>query len=97
MILHRSWEVEVSRTLSDGLHRCIYSSIETDRIVGTGDIKVNRSRKTDRVDSESGKFSGTAEGTVSSDYNDTIDTMFLTYLSAALLAFLSREFSQRAV
>ena len=78
--------------LIDGLHRCVYSGIETDRIVGTSDIKVDRSRKADRVDSESGKFSGTAEGTVSSNYNDTVDTMFLTYLSAAPLAFLSREF-----
>ena len=75
----------------DGFHRCVYSGIETDRIVGTGDIKVNGSRKTNRVDSESGKLSGTAEGTVSSDHNDTIDTMFLTYLSATLLAFLSCE------
>ena len=75
----------------DGFHRCVYSGIETDRIVGTGDIKVNGSRKTDRVDSESGKLSGTAEGTVSSDHNDTIDTMFLTYLSATLLALLSCE------
>ena len=39
----------------DGFHRCVYSGIETDRIIGTGDIKVNGSRKTDRVDSESRK------------------------------------------
>ena len=76
----------------DRFHRRIHRGVETDRIVGTGNIEVDRSRKTDGVDPKGGKLSGTAEGTVSSDHDDPVNSMFSADFGAALLTFLGREF-----
>ena len=71
----------------DGFHRCVYSGIETDRIVGTGDIKVNGPRKTDRVDAEGRQLLRTSERTVTADNDNTVDSVLLADLCCFLLTF----------
>ena len=75
-----------------GLHRRIDSRVKTDGIIGTGNIKIDGSGESDRVYTESRKLARTAVRTVSSDDDQTVNTVFLTNLSALFLAFNRSEF-----
>ena len=74
--------------LVNSFHSCIYSSIETDGVLGTCDIKVNSSRQANGIDSKVRKFLSTCEGTVSTDNNKAVDPMLSADLCSLLLSFL---------
>ena len=76
----------------NGFHRCIHCCIKTNCILCTGDIKVNRSWNTNCINAKCCKFSCTLERTISTNDNNTINTMFTANLSAFLLSFLRTEF-----
>ena len=73
--------------LVDCLHCSVHCGIEADGVLGTGDIQVNGSGKTDGIDAQSGQCLRTTIGTVTADDNDTVDTVLFTDLSALLLSF----------
>ena len=70
-----------------GVHRCI----KTDGILCTCNIKVNRSRKTDRVDAECRQLLRTSERSVTADNDNSVDSMLLADLCCSLLTFRCLE------
>ena len=76
----------------DCFHCCIYSSIKSDGIFCTSDIQVDCSRKTDCIDTKVCKFLSTCERTVTTDYNQSVDSMFSADFCTTFLSFLCTEF-----
>ena len=72
--------------LIDRLHRGIDGGIEADRIIGTCDIEIDGTRHTDGVDAECTQLAGATEGTVTTDDNDSVDTMLTADLRTTGLA-----------
>mgnify|MGYP007049176103 CR=1 FL=1 len=73
--------------LVDCLHCCVDSSIETDCVLGTCNIQVDGSGKTDSINTKSGQCLCTTVRTVTADDNDTVDTVLSADLSTLLLSF----------
>ena len=73
--------------LIDSLHCSVHCGIEADGVLGTGDIQVNGSGKTDGINAQSGQCLRTTIGTVTADDNDTVNTMLFADLSTLLLSF----------
>ena len=84
--------------LINSLHGCVDSCIKTDGIIGTCDVKVNGSWKSDGIDPQGRKFSRSPEGTVTADDNDSVDAVLPADLCTHLLAFLRLElFTTRCI
>src|SRR5699024_5734852 len=58
--------------LIDRFHSCIYRSVESDRIVRTCDIKIDRSRDSDCVHSQVRQLLSSCEGTVTADNDQAV-------------------------
>ena len=82
--------------LVDCLHCCVDSSIETDGVLGTCNIQIDGSGKTDGIDAQSGQCLCTTVRTVTADDNDTVDTVLSADLSTLLLSFLFLELQTTA-
>ena len=68
-------------------HRSVYCSVKADGIFGTGNIKVDSSGKSYCVDTQSGQSLGSAVRTVSTDDNNTVNSMLATDVSTLFLIF----------
>ena len=75
----------------NGLHGGIHSRIKTDGILGTGNVQIDGSRKSDGIDPKCCQLLRTCKGTVSSDDNNAVNTMFSADLCASCLSFRSTE------
>ena len=73
-------------------HCCVYSCIKSDGIFCTCNVKVDCSRKTDCIDSEIRKLLSTCEGSVTTDDNKSVNSMFSADLCSTFLAFFCTEF-----
>ena len=73
--------------LVDCLHCCVDSGIETDGVLGTCNIQIDSTGKTDGIDTKSGQGLRATIGTVTADNNDTVNTMLSADLSTLLLSF----------
>ena len=73
------------------LHSCIDCCIESDSIICTCNIKVNSSRKSNRVNTCICKLLCASERTITTDNYHAINTMLLTYLCCLLLSFFCHE------
>ena len=73
-------------------HRFRCSSIKSNSIICTCNIKINCSRKSDSINSLCCKLLCTSERTISTDYNYTVNSMLSAYFSTSLLTFFSHEF-----
>ena len=71
----------------NSLHCSVHCGIEADGVLSTCDIQVDGSGKADGVDAQSGQSLCSTIGTVTTDDNDTVDTVLFTDLSALLLSF----------
>ena len=71
----------------DRLHRCVDRCIESNRIFRTSNIKIDRSRNTDRVDALLRKSACTIKGTISTNNNYTFDSIFFKVLNTFKLTF----------
>ncbi len=79
-----------SRSITDLINRfhgCINSGVKANGIIGTCNIQVDGSGKTDGIDSQCSKLLCTLERTISTDNYDCIDSMLLTDLRTFLLSF----------
>ena len=73
--------------LIDGFHRGVDCGVETDGIIGTGNIQVNGTRNSNGIDSESSQLLRSCEGTVTTDHHQTFDAMLTADLCRLLLSF----------
>ena len=73
--------------LIDGFHCRVDCGIETDGVLGAGDIQVDSSRNTDGVDAESSQFLCSCEGTVATDNYQSLNSVFTADLCSLCLAF----------
>ena len=71
--------------LIDCFHGRVYRCIKADRIIRACNIKINRSRKPNRIDSMTGQRLCAAVRAVAADDNDTVDVIFPADLSSLLL------------
>ena len=71
----------------DRLHRCVDRCIESNRIFRTSNIKIDRSRNTDRVDALLRKSACTIKGTISTNNNNSVNAVFAADLSTFHLIF----------
>ena len=74
------------------LHCCIYSCIKSDCILCAGNIQIDRTWNTDCVNSKISQLLCAGKGTVSTDYYQSVDSMFLTDFCTTLLSFRCTEF-----
>ena len=77
--------------LIDRFHCCVDRCIKSDRIIRTCNIQIDRSRQTDRIDALFGKSLRTAVRTVTTDHDNTINSMLTADLRTLLLSFRSPE------
>ena len=77
--------------LIDRFHCCVDRCIKSDRIIRTCNIQIDRSRQTDRIDALFGKSLRTAVRTVTTDHDNTVNSMLAADLSTLLLSFRSPE------
>ena len=78
--------------LINGLHRRIDGRIKTDRIICAGDIQIDRSRNSDRIDSMARQCLRPAVGTVTADHHHAVDPVLFAHLRTLCLPFLILEF-----
>ena len=69
----------------NGFHGGIDGGVETDRIIRTGNVQIDRSRQTHRIDAQPGKCLRTAVRTVASNHHQAVNAVLLTDFHAALL------------
>ena len=72
--------------LVDRFHRSIYSRIKSDRIIGTCNIQIDRSRNSDRTHAQICKLLRSCKRAVSADHDQTVDSIFLADRSGFLLS-----------
>ena len=74
------------------LHCSIHCSIETDRIISICDIQIDRSGNTNNINTKLGKILSSGKGSVTTDYNQCIDSHLLEDLCRLLLSLYLTEF-----
>ena len=72
-------------------HSCINSGIKTDGVLCTCNVKVDGSWNSDCVDSKVSKLLRSSKGTVSTDYNKSVNTVLAADLCTTLLSFRCAE------
>ena len=77
--------------LVNGLHRRIDRRIETDGILCTGNVQINRSRQTDGIDAVSRKSLRAPVGAIPSDHHQTVNSVLMTDFRTPLLSFFRPE------
>ena len=75
----------------DCFHCCIDRCIKSDRILGACNVQVDRSRDTDRVDTQSSQFLCTCEGSVTTDDYQSVNTMLSADFCTSCLSFRCTE------
>ena len=73
--------------LIDRFHSCIDSCIKSNRIICTCNVKIDRSRKSNRIYSEVRQLLCSGKRSVSSDYYKTVNSVFFTNCCCFLLSF----------
>ena len=74
-------------------HSSINSGIKTDGILGTSNVKVDGSWNTNCINSKVRKLLCSGKGTVSTDYNKSVNTVLAADLCTTLLSFRCAELS----
>ena len=77
--------------LINSLHRCINCCIESNRILCTGNIQIDRSRNTDGINTMLSQCLRTTIRAVSADDNQAINPMFMADIGPLLLTLLRTE------
>ena len=77
--------------LVDGFHRRIDRRIKTDRVLRAGDIQIDRTRNAYRIDSVPCQCLRAAVGTVTADYDQTVNPVLMADLRTFQLSFLRAE------
>ena len=77
--------------LVDCFHSCIYCCIKSNCILCAGNIQVDSTRNTNCINTKISQFLRTCKRTVSTDYYQSVDSMFSADFSASLLTFHCTE------
>ena len=77
--------------LVDRFHRRIHRCVKADRIIGAGNIQINCTRDTDRIDSACSQLLRTCIRTIATDDDQTINAMLPADLCRLVLPFLCAE------